>query len=169
MQQNSKKWITFTYYGPAVPKVTNLFKRTNFKIAFCPTNTIYQQLSQKPDNTNPSGIYQLKCNTCKNAYVGQSGRLITTHHKEHLRYIRYKNPTSTYAMHILNKRHDFGPTEETLKLLKPCTKGIRMNCWEVLFIHMHHRQNISISKQQVTDTNPLFDLAYIPRDLQHIP
>jgi hypothetical protein len=26
-----------------------------------------------------------------------------------------------------------------------------------------------ISEQQVNDTNPLFDLAYIPRDLQHIP
>jgi hypothetical protein len=25
------------------------------------------------------------------------------------------------------------------------------------------------SEQQVTDISPLFDLAYIPRDLQHIP
>jgi hypothetical protein len=32
----------------------------------------------------------------------------------------------------------------------------------VLFVHGF---NISISEQQVTDTNPLFDLAYIPRDL----
>jgi len=73
MQQHNKKWITFTYYGPAIRKVTNLFKRTNLKIAFRPTNTIYHQLVQKPKNTNPSGIYQHKCNTCKNAYVGQLG------------------------------------------------------------------------------------------------
>jgi hypothetical protein len=45
VQQHNKKWITFTYYGPAVRKVTNLFKCTNLKIAFHPTNTIYQQLS----------------------------------------------------------------------------------------------------------------------------
>jgi hypothetical protein len=83
--------------------------------------------------------------------------------------MRYNNPTSAYAMHILNNRHDFGPTEETLKLLKPRTKGKRMNCWEALFIRIFHRHNILISKQQVTDTNPPFDLAYIPRDLQHIP
>jgi hypothetical protein len=139
------------------------------KIAFHPTNTIYQQLAEKPNNNNPSGIYQLKCNICKNAYAGQSGRPITTCYKEHLRYIRYNNPNSAYAMHILNNRHDFGPKEETLKLLKPCTKGTRMNCWEALFIHIHHRHNILISEQQVTDTNPLFELAYIPRDLQHIP
>jgi hypothetical protein len=72
-------------------------------------------------------------------------------------------------MHILNNRHEFGPTEETLKVLKPCTKGKRRNCWEALFMHTHHKHNMSISEQQVTDTNPLFDVAYISRDLQHIP
>jgi hypothetical protein len=133
-------------------------------MAFRPTNTIYQQPSQKPNNTNPSGIHRLKYNTCKNAYVGQSDWQTITRYKEHLRYIRYNNPISAYAMHILNNRHDFGPTEETLKLLKPCTKGTRMNCWEVLFIHLHHRHHIPISEQEVTDTNPPFDLAYIPRD-----
>ena len=135
VQQQNKKWITFTYYVPAVLSVTNLFKRTILKIAFRPTNTIYQQLSQKRNNTNPSGIYQFKCNTRKNAYVGQSDRPIITRYKEHLRYIRYNNPISANAMHILNDRHDFGPTEETLKLVKPCMKGTRMNCWEALFIH----------------------------------
>jgi hypothetical protein len=81
MQQNNEKWVTFTYHGPSVRKVTNLFKHTNLKIAFHPTNTIYQQLSQKSSNTNPSGIYQLKCYTCKHAYIGQSGRPITTQYK----------------------------------------------------------------------------------------
>ena len=94
------------------------FKRTNLKIAFRPTNTIYQQLTQKPRDHNPSGIYQLKCITCNNAYilVGQS--------------------------------------------------GISM-CWEAFFMLIYHKHNILISEQQVTDTNPLFDLAYISRDLQH--
>jgi len=145
------------------------FIQTHQREDSLPSNMIYQQLSQKPNNSNPSGIYQLNCNMCKNAYVGQSGRPITTRYKEYLRYMRYKNPTSAYAMHILNNRHDFGPTEENLKLLKPCTKRTRMNCWEALFMHIHHRHNILISEQQVTDTNPLFDLAYIPHDLQHIP
>ena len=111
MQQHNKKWITFIYYGPAVRKVTNLFKRTNVKIAYCPTNTIYQQLSQKPNNTNPSGKYQLKLNMCKKAYVGQWGRSITIRYKEHLRYIRCNNTTSAYYKHILNYRNNFGPTK----------------------------------------------------------
>jgi hypothetical protein len=31
---------------------------------------------------------------------------------------------------------------------------------------MNYKQGLLISEQQVTDTNPLFDLAIIPRDLQ---
>jgi len=85
MQQHNKNWITFTYHSPSIHKVTNLFKRTNLKIAFRPTKTIYQQLSNKANNPNPSGIYeyQLKCNTFNRIYVGQSGRPITTRHREH--------------------------------------------------------------------------------------
>jgi hypothetical protein len=101
-QNNSKKWITFTYYSPAIHKVANIFRRTNIKIAFLPTNTIYQQVAYKNRNPNPSGIYQLKCNTCNNAYVGQSGRSITVRHKDHISYIRNNNPKSAYATHILD-------------------------------------------------------------------
>jgi hypothetical protein len=128
-QQHNKKWVTFTFHSHLIHKITNLFKRTNLKIAFRPTNTIYQQLSNKNKDPNPTGIYQLKCNTCSRAYVGQSGRPITIRHREHLRYIRNNNPTSAYATHILDNRHEFGPAEEKLKLLKPCSKGSRMDCW----------------------------------------
>jgi hypothetical protein len=72
-------------------------------------------------------------------------------------------------MHILNNRHEFGTAEEMLKLLKPCKKGTRMNCWEALFMQMYHKHNILISEQQVTDTNPLFELACTLRDLQRVP
>jgi len=101
-QQHSKKWVTFTFHSPSIYKITNLFKRINMKIAFQSTNTIYQQLSNKNKDPNTTGIYQLKCNTCSCAYVGQSGRPITIRHREHLRYIRNNNSTSACAMHILD-------------------------------------------------------------------
>jgi hypothetical protein len=165
-QKQSNKWITFIFHGPPVHKVTNLFHKTGLKIAFCPTNTIFQQVTQKPKNNNPSGIYQLKCNLCNTAYVGQSGRAKSLRHKEHIQYIRNNNPILAYAMHILHNRHQFGPADETLKLFKPCNKGTKMNCWEALYKHMQYKQGILIPEQQVTDTNPLFNLATIPRDLQ---
>ena len=36
-------------------------------------------------------------------------------------------------------------------------------------MQVHHKQNILIPEQQVTETNPLYDLAYIPRNLQKYP
>jgi hypothetical protein len=72
-------------------------------------------------------------------------------------------------MNILHNSHEFGPPEEILKLLKPCNKGTKMNFWETLFMNMHYKQKLLISEQQITDTNPLFDLAIIPRDLQNTP
>ena len=90
---------------------------------------------------------------------------ILFHYREHLRCIRNNSSTSAYATHILDNRHEFGPAEETLKLLKPCSKGSRMDCWESLFIHLHHRHKILIDEQQANDNKPLFELAFIPRDL----
>jgi hypothetical protein len=72
-------------------------------------------------------------------------------------------------MHILHNRHESGLAEETLKLLKPCTKGTKMNCWEALYMNMHYRQGALIPEQQVTDTNLLFNLTIIPRDLWTTP
>ena len=71
-------------------------------------------------------------------------------------------------MHLLvsEKYINTGPAEETLKLLKPCSKGGKMNCWEALYRQLHRKLNILISEQQVTEFNPLYELAYTPRDLQ---
>jgi hypothetical protein len=90
--QQTKKWITFTYNSPLIGKITSLFKQTNLNIALRTKNTIHQQLTEKPINKNPSGIYKLKCNNCNNAYIGQSDRSISLRHKEHARYIRNNNP-----------------------------------------------------------------------------
>jgi hypothetical protein len=99
-QKQCNKRVTFTFHGPPVHKFTNLFRKTGLKIAFRPTNT-----TTDTKNNNPSGIYQLKCNSCNKAYVGQSGRGISLRHKEHLRYITTNNTISAYAMHILHNRH----------------------------------------------------------------
>jgi hypothetical protein len=57
----------------------------NFKMtAFRTINTI-QQLTEKQNYNNPSGIYKLTCNTCNGVYVGQSGRPINIRYKEHIK------------------------------------------------------------------------------------
>jgi hypothetical protein len=86
-------------------------------MAFCATNTIYKQFSDKiiQNKTNSSGIYKLKCNTCNNSYVGQTGRSLGIRHKQHTRYIYKKNnPVSAYALHILNNKRDYGKIKQTI-------------------------------------------------------
>jgi hypothetical protein len=131
-----KKWIIFTYHSPLIRKVTNLFKNTTIHIAFRANNTMYQQLEQKADNMNPSGVYEIKCNTRSKNYVGQSGRPITIRHKEHIRYIKTNNLASAYTTHILNNRHGYGTANDTLKLIQACRKSMKMNHRECMYIQI---------------------------------
>ena len=125
--------------------MTNIFRNTEVRIAFKPTNTIYQQLTEKTHNNSSSGIYEIKCNTCNMKYVGQSGRHITTRYKEHIRYIRTNNKTSAYATHILNNRLEYGTAENTLKLIHPCSKGQRMNVGKI-YIYKYTANRIDSSQ-----------------------
>jgi trans-aconitate methyltransferase len=93
--------------------------------------------------------------------VGQSGRAINVRYKEHIRYIKSNNSTSAYAAHILENRHEFGPKEKILQLLKPCNKGKHMDCWEALYMQVLRNKQLLIEEQQVTDSNPLFQMATV--------
>jgi hypothetical protein len=73
--------------------------------------------------------------------------------------INAMSSTSAYALHILNNKHDFGTAEDTLKLLKSCHKGTRMNCWETVYMQLFHRHDTLNNEQQVSDINPLYEIA----------
>jgi len=105
-------------------------------------------------NQDTSGICKIKCNTCNKAYVGQTGRAISVRYREHIRYITTNYPQLAYATHILQNRHEFGPKNETLQLIKTCAKGMRMNSWESMFIQKFHRKGMLIAEQQPYDHNP---------------
>jgi len=164
-QLKNKKLVTFTYYSPLIRNVTNLFKNTGIGISFRASNNIYQQLVQKISNKNPSGIYEKRCNTCGMNYVGQSGRPVTTSHKEHIRYIKNNNPSSAYAVHILNNRHEYGTTENTLQLINPCRKISKMNHWENMYIQIYRQYSKLIEEEQVNEPNSLFEYAQLPHTL----
>jgi hypothetical protein len=134
--QQTKKLVTLSYHSPLIRKISNLFKHSNLNIALRATNTIHQQFTYKLVKaiTNSRGIYRLKCNTCNNSYIGQSGRSVAARYKEHTRYMITNNPISACALHILNNRHEYGTAEETLESLKPCNKGAKMSCWEALYM-----------------------------------
>jgi len=168
--QQNRKWMVFTYHSPLIRKVTNLFKQSSLRIALWATNSAYQQLTEKLAQNNPSGIYKLKYNTCNKAYIGQSGISIIVRHTEQVvQYIWTNNPTSAYALYILNNKHDYGTTEETLELLKPSHKYTRMNCWKTFYRQLFHQHSTLINEQQVNDINPLYEVADTSQTPLHAP
>ena len=85
-----KKWAIFQYHSPAIRKITNLFQNTDIQIIFKTPNTTYKLLqgNQQTEQYDSDGIYGIKCNTCNQWYIGQTGRSLNARHKEHIRYIR---------------------------------------------------------------------------------
>jgi len=163
----TKTWATFTHYGGFMKGITNIFKNSTVKTAYRTTNKIFNLLaSEKLTSGRLSGIYRLTCNTCNQAYIGQTDEMINIRYKEHTIYIKTNNPQSAYALHILNNRHEYGPQEETMQLVKTCTKVKHMNSWEAMYFQEYHRKGMLVTQQQPDDHNVLFDIiqTITPRD-----
>ena len=162
-----RKWVTFTYTSPQIRKVTNIFKHTNIRITFTCNNTL-ARLSKPTNNTPPStpydkgGIYSLSCITCNNEYVGQTSHSLKLHYKEHVCYIKYNNPQSAYALHILNSQHEYGPIERTMTLLKPLQDTSLLTPYKHFFMQSLHKARKLISQQNPYEPNPLLQLAINP-------
>ena len=159
------KWAIFTYHNHTIRKITNLFKHTNIRIAYRSTNKIqnlmtHKQNTQKSEH-DESGIYQLTCNTCKLNYVGQTSRNLRQRHKEHTSYIKKNNPTSAYALHILQNRHEYGPLEETMTLLQQESKRHKLLAYEQLHIQQQQKKGNLIPEQTTNTLNPLLKLMHI--------
>ena len=105
---------------------------------------------------------------CQGVYIGQTGRPTDARYKEHIRYIRTNNPQSAYALHILGNRHEYGTQEHIMELVKACTKGKLMNCWESLYIQEYHKKCYLITEQQRPEHNLLFDHIRITLPFKHI-
>ena len=67
--------------SPQIRKVTNIFRNTNFRIAFKCPNNIANLFKPPKDHDIPRhnkwGIYELTCNTCSRSYVGQTSRSLS--------------------------------------------------------------------------------------------
>ena len=113
------------------------------KMAFHRNNTICNVLNTQAHKTNihtHSCIYQMKCHTCQNSYIGQTERRLNLCYKEHKRYITTNNTQSAYAYHILSNTYGYGPMETTMTLLHTAQKGKCMNMLENYYIQLFYHQ-----------------------------
>ena len=115
------KWASFTYIGKETTFITNLFKKTDLKVAWCTTNTIQKLLMpqhQPPNKYACSGACKLTCPGCNKAYVGQTGCSFAVRFKEHKYAFKTNSHVSNYAKHILEQSHSFRPIQDTMQILQ---------------------------------------------------
>jgi hypothetical protein len=112
-----------------------------------------------PNKILNSGIYELICQTCNYAYVGQTSRDLHTRYKEHTRYINNNDPKSAYAQHILDNQHEFGPAHKTIELIQACNKRNETLHWENLYIRKYSTEGKLISEQTPHEYNILISLG----------
>jgi len=163
--RKNEKWATFTYISQQIRKITNLFSNTNIRIAYKCRNTIANRIKPPRDHTQPHnkwGIYQLTCNACNLSYVGQTSRSLSIRYKEHIRYIRSNNPQSAYALYILQNRHEYGPVNNTMTLIKHINNRSLLLPYEQYHIQSLHHNRKLIPEQNPGDTNPLFQAVINP-------
>ena len=89
-------------------------------------------------------------------YIGQTSRSLNIRFQEHVRYIRYNNPQSAYALHILQNQYEYGQMNSTLTLLKPINNLNLLLLYEQYYIQSLHHEGKLIPEQSPGEINPLF-------------
>jgi hypothetical protein len=160
-QIEKQKWATFTYIGRETTFFTNIFRRTNIKIAFCTNNTIGNRLMHKQQTTDKhtlSGIYRLTCPVCNKAYVGQTARKFTVRFNEQKHALRANSHTSKFAQNLIEHNHSFGTIHNTMQILRHHRKGPNLNTLERFHIYAEYITNNHINDNQTIFPNKIFDV-----------
>jgi hypothetical protein len=94
------------------------------------------------------------------SYIGQTSRSLRQRYQEHIRYIRHNELQSSYAQHILNNKHEYGPINNTITLLKHINKTSLLLPYEQLDIHTYHQHKQLVSEQCTGKHNPIYQLIH---------
>ncbi|KAJ4430754.1 hypothetical protein ANN_19345 [Periplaneta americana] len=157
-----KKYFTLTYENRNTHKIAISFKKLNYNIAYRTNNTLQKHLNTQTTQTNKynhSGVHKLKCNTCNNVYIGQTGRSFQTRYKEHITAITKLQNTSTYAEHITNANHTYRDINTDMEILHIQPKSQKLDTLEQYEIYRHTKThpNDILNIQLNFKTHTLFD------------
>ena len=82
--------------------------------------------------------------------------------QEHTRYIRHNNAQSAYAQHILHNRHEYGPIDHSMTILKPLKDTTLLTPYEQYIIQTLHQEGQLIPEQFAGEKTPFFGLPLTP-------
>ena len=153
-------------YLPTHTKSTNLFQKTNVKIAFR-LNYNTARLT-KPTNVHkipPHNKWKFTNQPATPATYhmwAKTSRSLKLRYEVHLRYIRSNTLQSAYAQHIYRNRHEYRTLNNFMTLHKPLSNPKMLTPCEHLDIQTLHREGNLILEQCPGEPNPLFELDIHP-------
>ena len=110
--------------------ITKLFLKAYLRIELRTYNTIQRQLMQKqptPDKYTRTGTYNLTWRDWNKAYVGQTVGSYIERFNEHKNAFQTNSHLSSYAKHILEQSHSFGPIHNTMQIPQYHSKGTHLD------------------------------------------
>ena len=115
-----------------------MLKSAEIESAFASGNKIKDRLCNNKDKieeSQKSGIYRVKCESCNHIYVGQSRRAVRTRWKEHVSDVKNKNLNNAVALHYnQNNTHKFDE-RNCSELIKTVRSEYYLDAWESLYMN----------------------------------
>ena len=148
--------------------ITNIFKHSNIKTAFCTNNTLQNHLihnNRNPDKFSLSGVCKLTCPDCKKVYIGQTGPDFTTRYNEHRHSFHNNSHISKFAQHLNEHIHSFGNINDVMQIPHYQKKSLHLNTIERFYIHIEAASNNHLKDNHTIFPNKIFDTilkTYLP-------
>jgi len=94
---------------------------------------------------------------CNKTYVGQTGRQFSTCYKEHKTAFHNNRNTSSFAKHLTQEAHSFGPMSNIMQIVHCHRKGAHLNTIERFHIHTEFAANNHLNDPQTIFSNAIFN------------
>ena len=93
--------------------------------------------------------------TSNKMYVGRIGRRFSTWYKEHKAGFHNNSNTSSFAKHLIEESHSFGPMNNIMQIVHFHRKGDHLNTIERLNIHTEFAANNHLNDPQTIFPNAI--------------
>jgi hypothetical protein len=161
----TKEWSSLTYVGKEVNPIARTLRKFNVNVALKSRNTLGKWLKSKQASPNTDnekyeacGVYNITCRSCRNAYIGQTGRSFKIRFKEHVSDIANNICKTGYSQHILSKGHEWAHNISELEILEIKQKGPSLNTLEKFHIFRCRNECNLLNEIQSDLHNPIFDV-----------
>jgi len=90
-------------------------------------------------------------------YTGQTGRSFNTRFRKHLRDFKNGYGESSFAQHLVENRHAFGPMNDIMDTLFFTNKGRLMDAVESFYIFRETKLNSHLNDKFIVKHNIIFE------------